>query len=85
MSKIGDSLIMGMTEALAIAKGEEPAARITLAGFHYVPESAVATAIMAERERCAEVADNHGFESDNDGCQGCGEEIADAIRKGPAP
>lgn len=38
MSKIGDRLIMGVTEALAIAKGEEPAARITVKGFHYVPE-----------------------------------------------
>lgn len=42
----------------------------------------VARAILAERERCAHVADTHGLDGGSDFCQGCGEDIAAAIRKG---
>lgn len=60
MSTAGERLIAGMTEAVAIAKGEQPAARITMQGHHYVPEGAVAEAVAAERERCAAIATRYG-------------------------
>lgn len=46
----------------------------------------IANAIMAERERCARIAEDHG-ETDGTGpeCEGCGEFIGAVIRKGAAP
>lgn len=38
MTKAGERLLEGAREALAIAKGEQPAARITIHGHAYVPE-----------------------------------------------
>jgi DNA-binding XRE family transcriptional regulator len=38
MTKAGERLLKGMTEALSIAKGEQPAARIHIKGHAYVPE-----------------------------------------------
>lgn len=38
MSKAGTKLIAAAQEAVSITKGEQPAARITMAGHHYVPE-----------------------------------------------
>lgn len=40
MTKAGERLIEGSKEALAIAMGEQPAARITINGHAYVPEAA---------------------------------------------
>lgn len=39
MTKAGKCIIEGAKEALAIAKGEIPAARITINGHAYVPET----------------------------------------------
>lgn len=41
-----NKIIEGMTEALAVAKGDQPAARITIHGHTYVPLS-VAQALRA--------------------------------------
>jgi hypothetical protein len=38
MTKAGERLLEGAAEALAIAKGEQPAARIHIRGHSYVPE-----------------------------------------------
>lgn len=38
MTKAGEKIIEGMAEALSIAKGEQPAARIFHKGHAYVPE-----------------------------------------------
>ncbi len=54
MSRAGERLIEGAKEALAIAKGEQPAARIHINGHTYVPESAVREAILAAEKRGAE-------------------------------
>lgn len=44
---------------------------------------AIGHAILAERERCARVADIHALEDGTSAhCQGCGEVIAAAILKG---
>lgn len=39
MSEAGERLIEGAKEMLAVAKGEQPAARIHVNGHAYVPES----------------------------------------------
>jgi hypothetical protein len=38
MTKAGKQITEGLQEAVAIAKGEQPAASITVNGFRYVPE-----------------------------------------------
>lgn len=48
-----NKILEGVNEALAFAKGDQPAARITINGHVYVPEKSVA----AERERCARIAE----------------------------
>ena len=50
MSEAGRRLLAGAAEALAFAKGEEPAARIHINGHAYVPESNLAAAREWVRE-----------------------------------
>lgn len=45
MSKAGERLIEGAKEALAVAKGEKPAARIHVNGHAYVPEASASAEI----------------------------------------
>jgi len=40
MSEAGERLIAGVTGALAVARGEEPAASVTMNGHTYVPKAA---------------------------------------------
>lgn len=45
--------------------------------------AAMSTARAEQREADAAIADLHGlYDAESDGCQGCGELIAAAIRKG---
>lgn len=44
-------VLNGLKEAAAVARGEQPAARMTVKGHAYVPEAAIAE----ERERCAKL------------------------------
>ncbi len=64
MSEAGKRLIEGAKEALAIAKGEQPAARIWHQGHSYVPEAEVQAMLLSERketiERCAAIAEYDG-------------------------
>lgn len=53
----GKQIIKGLEEAVAVARGEAPAARITINGHSYVPEAALLQARREERERAARVAD----------------------------
>ena len=39
MTEAGDRLTEGMEEALAVAKGEQPAMRLRIDGWTYVPEA----------------------------------------------
>jgi hypothetical protein len=39
MTKAGERLLEGAREALAIAKGEQPAASVTIGGHTYVPKN----------------------------------------------
>lgn len=48
MSKAGSRILEGAREALAVAKGEAPAASITVNGHRYVPADRIAS---LERER----------------------------------
>ena len=50
MSEAGKRLLEGAKEAIAIAKGEQPAAAIWQNGFRYVPDMSPET-IMAASER----------------------------------
>lgn len=45
MSEAGKRMIEGAKEAVAVARGEQPAASITVAGHTYVPKGDVAAAI----------------------------------------
>ena len=50
MGKAGKQLIEAAKEAVAVAKGEQPAARIHVAGHAYVPEDDVVAAIRRVRK-----------------------------------
>lgn len=50
MTKAGERLIGGMKEAMAIAKGEQTAASITVNGQTYVPVEAMREAVRALEE-----------------------------------
>ena len=53
MSEAGKRLIAGATEALAVARGEEPAASITVNGHRYVPAAEI-TRLQKELETARE-------------------------------
>jgi hypothetical protein len=53
MSEAGERLIEGAKEALAIARGEQPAARIHMEGHAYVPEETIPAREAKERRRIA--------------------------------
>lgn len=55
MSKAGRQLIEAAQEAVSVAKGDIPAARITVAGHSYVPEAEVVRLreAMVRRARAA--------------------------------
>lgn len=73
MSKAGERLLEGAREALAIAKGEEPAASITVQGYTYVPkpvaleEAARTLYAWAKREIIVEECREHRVP----GCLSC--------------
>ena len=54
MGKAGRQLIEAAKEAVAVAKGEQPAARIHVAGHAYVPEDDVGAAIRRVRKHLAD-------------------------------
>lgn len=73
-------------EALKFVEWLVPTPAEGAASTEHVLAVSFARAILAERERAAHVADTHGLDSpDADHCQGCGEEIAAAIRQGSQP
>lgn len=57
MSK-GNKIIQAASEALAFARGEQSAARLTVNGHTYVPLANISKAVLIERERCAKIADD---------------------------
>lgn len=75
MTKAGERLIEGVKEALAIARGEQPAAAIAVGGHTYVPVARIAE----EREACAKVAEQW-LESSWQDEVFAARTIADAIR-----
>ena len=64
MSEAGKRLLAGAAEALAFAKGEEPAARIHINGHTYVPESALIAAKNEGLELAASIAQMHDHRGD---------------------
>jgi len=50
MTKAGERMIEGVKEAVAVARGEQPAASITVAGHTYVPKNDVAAAIRVVQD-----------------------------------
>lgn len=63
MGVAGDRLIEGAKEALAVARGEQPAFSINFHGHRYVSQDAADEAILKriqiERERCAQLVESH--------------------------
>lgn len=56
MTKAGEQLLEGAREALAVARGEQPAARMHINGHTYVPEAellAVKAALAVSEQQVA--------------------------------
>lgn len=51
MTEAGERLLAGAREAVAIARGEQPAARIHIQGYAYVPEQRWQPAATAPKDR----------------------------------
>lgn len=60
MSDAGKKLLEGAAEALAVAKGDQPAARIRHSGHAYVPESELATLRSEYLAASKDAMDAHG-------------------------
>jgi hypothetical protein len=61
-----------------VAKGIRNAPEVP----HSVMVSQIKAAVLAERERCAKVAEEYGADEEAFTCQMCSKSIADEIRRG---
>jgi hypothetical protein len=82
MSKAGKRLVDAAEEILQVARGEIPHARLHIGGWVYVPESAVAEALAAERERCARIANGAWLAIMDAEASAVAKSIFDDIREG---
>ena len=79
MTKAGERILEGAREALAIVKGEKPAASITIAGHTYVPKQVMDELHLMQRTtidigiKCIErlKEDSQGLTLDNDTIDAC--------------
>lgn len=80
MTKAGEKLLAGAREALAIAKGEQPAASVMVSGHIYMPKEMVMAEVRAVQAKTVNICidcieslktDNQGMALDEDTIDAC--------------